>query len=150
MRRTDTAAASIKKLLPRIVALQRNRMARDSAHGFWIEGIRQFVHACDARLEFDTVVYSKVLLKSGLARMLIGRLRAAGVRVIMLTPEQFRAVSLLERASGVAAIVRQPWTPLADVDPCRAGSVGWCSNTCGRRGTSGRCSGRRRRPASPA
>jgi TrmH family RNA methyltransferase len=119
MPRTDNAAASIQKVLSRVRALQRNRFARDSSARFWVEGVRQFVQASDAHLDFDTVVYSKVLLKSGLVRMLIGRLRAAGVRVVDVTPEQFRGVSLAERASGVAAIVKQPWTKLAGADPHR-------------------------------
>ena len=75
--------------------------------------MRHFVQACDARLVFDTVVYSPVLLKSSLAEMLIRRLNAQGVRRQRLSPEQFRSISTTERASGVGAIVREHWTPLA-------------------------------------
>ena len=71
------------------------------------------MQACDARLVFDTVVYSPVLLKSSLAEMLIRRLNAQGVRRQRLSPEQFRSISTTERASGVGAIVREHWTPLA-------------------------------------
>jgi len=77
--------------------------------------VRQFVQAFDADYLFDTIVFSRVLLKSDLAEMLVRRLGARGVRRVAVTPEQFRSVSTTERASGIGAVVRQRWTPLGDV-----------------------------------
>ena len=89
------------------------RSVRESTGRFWLEGIRQFVQACDARVPIETIVYSRVLLKSDLAEMLVRRQGAAGVRRVAVTPEQFRTVCTTERASGIGAIARQSWTPLA-------------------------------------
>jgi RNA methyltransferase, TrmH family len=100
-----------------------NRHNRESQHKFWIEGIRNFVQAFDAKLEFDTVIYSEILLKSSLAEMLSRRLSAGGIRRVRVTPEQFRTVSTTPHASGIGAIVKQHWTALRNAEP-RHG-LGW-------------------------
>jgi TrmH family RNA methyltransferase len=93
--------------------LQQSRGARDREGRFWVEGVRQFVQASDAGYSFDTVVLSRVLLRSSLADMLARRLRRSpGVRTVRVTPEEFRRVSITERASGIGAVVRQRWRPL--------------------------------------
>ena len=106
--------------LTQVRSLQSNRQLRDSTRRFWIEGLRQFLWACDAGLTFDTVYHSRVLLKSGDVRRRIDRFVASGVRRVGLSPEEFRSISITERASGVGAIVRQHWTSLQRLDP-RAG-----------------------------
>src|SRR5205807_6324157 len=82
---------------------------------------RQFVHAVDAGFEFHTILHCPILLKSSTAEKMIRRLIAGGggVRRVALTPEQFRTISLAERASGVAAFVRQRWTALRRASPYR-------------------------------
>jgi TrmH family RNA methyltransferase len=107
-------AAPIPQVLARVRALA-HRKVRESTGQFWVEGVRQFVQAFDAQYPFDTIVFSRVLLKSDLAEMLVRRLGARGVRRAAVTPEQFRSVSTTERASGIGAVVRQRWTPLAEV-----------------------------------
>ena len=73
------------------------------------------MQAFDARLEFDTIIHSRVLLKSDLAEMLARRLVSRGVRRVKVTPEQFRWVCAAAHASGIGAIVRQRWTPLHEL-----------------------------------
>jgi len=107
-------AATVPQVLARVRALS-HRKVRDASGTFWVEGIRQFVQAFDASYPFEAIVYSRVLLKSDLAEMLVRRLGARGVRRVAVTPEQFRSVSTTERASGIGAVVRQRWTPLGDV-----------------------------------
>jgi TrmH family RNA methyltransferase len=92
-----------------------HRKARDRSGSFWVEGVRQFVQAFDAQYPFESVVHSRVLLKSDLAEMLARRLVARGVRRVAVTPEQFRTVCTTERASGIGAVARQRWTPLNEV-----------------------------------
>ena len=116
MHENPLSAAAIQQVLARVRSLAQFQ-SRRSQERFWIEGVRNFVQACDAKLDFDTVVYCPVLLKSRVAEMLIRRLGAAGVPRVRVTPEQFRAVSMLERASGVGAIALQRWTPLERADP---------------------------------
>jgi len=102
---------SARHVLSRVRALA-NRQSRQAQQKFWIEGIRAFVQAFDAKLEFDTIVHSEILLKSSLVEKLARKLVAASVRRVRVTPEEFRAVSMTTRASGIGAIVRQSWTAM--------------------------------------
>jgi TrmH family RNA methyltransferase len=97
----------IAPTLAAIERLQRDRGYRDSRGLFFIEGIRNFIAALDHRFSVDTLLYSEKLLIHPLARKLVRRLKRAGVPFARVTPEQFRRVSRTERASGVAAILRQ-------------------------------------------
>jgi TrmH family RNA methyltransferase len=119
----DSQVSRPNDVLQFIRRLIHSRPARDSKQLFWIEGIRQFVRAHDAHFEFDTIVFNPLLLRSGLARKLVRRLCASGVRQVRITPEQFRRVSITPRASGIGAIVRQKWTPLRGASPGRG--LGW-------------------------
>jgi TrmH family RNA methyltransferase len=101
----------VEQILHRVRALCQ-RATRDREGQFWIEGIRHFVRACDARLQIDAVVQSETLLKSALADKLARRLAAEGVPRYRVSPEHFRTLSVADHASGIGAIVRQPWTPL--------------------------------------
>jgi TrmH family RNA methyltransferase len=122
MNKPQASAQSVEQVLARVRSLSV-RARRESEQCFWIEGIRNFVAACDARFQFEAIVHSPVLLKSPLVEMLIRRLGSAGVRRVKASPEQFRSVHSAGRASGIGAIVRQRWTSL-DETPRRRG-LGW-------------------------
>jgi TrmH family RNA methyltransferase len=81
--------------------------------------VRQFVQAFDAGLQFETIVWSPILLKSVCAERISRILKTQGVQRVRVTPEQFRSVYLADRASGIGAIVRQHWTPLERAIPNR-------------------------------
>jgi RNA methyltransferase, TrmH family len=108
--------------IARLCSLRRDRARRDHSKLFVIEGIRQFIQACDEGFAVDTIFVSPVLLQQGIACKLVRRVTAGGARKVVLTPEQFRGISTTERASGVAAIVRQRWTPLVETP---IGGTGW-------------------------
>ena len=117
------SASFVSSQLARLRLLRQQRFLRDKAQTFAVEGIRQFVQASDAGFAFDTLYLCDALLRHGLAGKLARRMcRDSGVRRVGLTPEQFRSIRTLERASGVAAILRQRWTALDDARP---GRVGW-------------------------
>lgn len=122
MHENQTSGDSIKRVLADVRALSR-RHVRDAGGRFWIEGIRHFIAAFDAGFKFETVIHSRVLLKSSLAEMLVRRLAARGVRPLRVSPEQFRSVATLARASGIGAIVRQRWSPMHSIEPARG--IGW-------------------------
>jgi TrmH family RNA methyltransferase len=111
-------------VLAHVRALQSRRTLRDSTRRFWIEGLRQFIWACDAGLTIDTIVHSRILLKSSDVRRRIERVESTGAKRVNVSPELFRSISITERASGVGAIVRQHWTSLNRLDP-RAGGLCW-------------------------
>jgi TrmH family RNA methyltransferase len=105
-------------ILARFRDLQ-SKPARTAQHAFVIEGLRPFIHAHDAGFHFEAVIESPILLKGDLPGMLARRLAAAGVPRMRVSPEQFRALSIGVRASGIAAILRQKWTPLQHLSPAR-------------------------------
>jgi len=118
-----SAAHPIDCMFRRICSLRAHRSARYASGMFVIEGVRQFVQAFEAGYYFDCVIHSPILLRNGLAQRLVRRLASQGVRRIAVTPEQFRALSTTERASGIAGIVQQRWTPLNEARPHHG--LGW-------------------------
>ncbi len=99
------------RVLARVRSLA-HRSVRDSQKSCWVEGPRHFVQAADARFSFAAVVHCPKLLKSPVAEVIARRQRAAGVRYVRVSPEQFRTISTTVRASGIGAIVRQEFSSL--------------------------------------
>ena len=97
--------------------LRTSRAYRDATGLHSIEGIRNFIWAADRRMEFAAILVSDKLLKVPVARKLARQARRAGVPLVALTPEQFRRIARLPRASGIAAIVRQHWSELERAAP---------------------------------
>jgi TrmH family RNA methyltransferase len=95
----------------------RDRAQRDRLDAHFIEGVRCVLQAIEAGIRIETLIHSPVLLKNTLAEKAVRVARRAGVETVRVTPEQFRSVSRRPRASGVAAIAGQHWTPLEQVDP---------------------------------
>jgi len=106
----------IDRVLDRVRSLQRSRKARETSSQFWIEGIRQFIQAFEAGIDFQTVMVSRKLLKNHLVQMMIEQLVARGVAWARISPEQFRSISICQRASGIGAIARQHWRSLDSTD----------------------------------
>ncbi len=109
-------------LLDHVSKLQHSRQAREKSNQFWIEGIRQFIQAFEAGLQFHSVIVSPILLKNRLVESMIRQLISRGVARTRISPEQFRDISIAERASGIGAIVRQHWRTMEN---CNA-SHGLC------------------------
>jgi RNA methyltransferase, TrmH family len=84
---------------------------------FRLEGVGPFLQACGAGIELDSILWSPRLLRSSLAQKLVRHQRRAGVPTFKVSPEDFRGLSCTARASGVAAVARQRWSPLAQIDP---------------------------------
>ena len=101
--------------LTEIQKLQSDRRYRDARREFYIEGIRNFVWAINNHLKLSTIIYSEKLLIVPLARKLMRQARRDGVPCYAVSPEQFRQISKTEKASGIGAIVVQPWTKLSSV-----------------------------------
>ena len=106
----------IAPMLSRIERLQWQRSYRDKCGQFFIEGIRNFIHACDNFHTFEALLYSEKLLINPVARKLVRRLKRGGIPFARVSPEQFRRISKSERASGVSAIIRKRWRRLEELD----------------------------------
>ncbi len=107
----------IAPTLAKIKKLQCDRRYRDKQGLFFAEGIRNFVEAVDHGFSIDTLFYSEKLLISPIARKLVRRLKRDGVAFARVSPEQFRAASQTERASGVSAIFHQHVQKLDQIKP---------------------------------
>jgi RNA methyltransferase, TrmH family len=107
----------VASTLAKIKKLQSDRCYRDRTGLFFAEGIRNFIQTVDHGFSIDALIYSERLLISPIARKLVRNLKRAGVAFARVTPEQFRIISQTERASGVAAIVRQRVQRLDQVEP---------------------------------
>src|SRR5215204_940644 len=105
-------------ILPKVRKLQSERPYRDSKRLFFAEGIRNFVEAVDHHFPVETIIYSEKLLISPVARKMVRRLKRDGTPFARVSPEEFRKISITERASGIAAIFRQPPLKLGEVTPC--------------------------------
>lgn len=109
----DAALADIRQL-------QQGRDHRDALGLHFVEGVRNVVQAVESGVDISTLIVSKTLLKVALARQIVRRKRRDGTPCVFVTPEQFRSVSCLQRASGIGAIVAQHWSRLHQV-PVRDG-----------------------------
>lgn len=103
---------AVQPTLADLHQLQTSRTHRDQRGAFFVEGVRNLVAAVDHGLDIEALVVSERLLRSTPARQRVRALRRRGVPTLSLTPEDFRGVSRAERASGVAAVVRQRWSKL--------------------------------------
>lgn len=106
----ETALAEAQKL-------QNDRNYRDRKGLFFIEGVRNFIQARDVGWEMSVILFSEKLCIAPIARKLFRRARRNGTPCVNLTPEQFRQVSRADRASGIAAILPQHWSPLQQISP---------------------------------
>jgi len=104
-------------ILAKIKRLQSERRFRDKTGLFFAEGIRNFVEAVDHDFSIETIIYSEKLLISPIARKIVRRLKRSGIAFARVSPEQFRAVSQTERASGIAAIYKQQVKKLDQIKP---------------------------------
>lgn len=114
--RSEFRQVEVAPTLSIIERLQRDRKFRDSRGLFYIEGVRNFISAVDHRFSIDTLLYSEKLLTNPIARKLVRRLKRSGVPFARASPEQFRLISKAERASGIAAILRQHFRTLDGID----------------------------------
>jgi len=105
--RADYRQLDAAPTLSRIRKLQDERRYRDQHRVFFVEGVRNFVTAMDEGHSIEALLYSEKLLTAPLARKLVRQSKRAGVPFARVSPEEFRSISRAERASGVAAILRQ-------------------------------------------
>ncbi len=104
-------------VLPKVRRLLSDRQFRDSKRLFFAEGIRNFTEAIDHHFPVETIIYSEKLLISPVARKMVRRLKRDGTPFARVSPEEFRKISITERASGIAAIFRQLILKLGEVKP---------------------------------
>ena len=132
----DQIASDAQTTLDEIRRLQADRTHRDARRMFFVEGVRNVVHAIESGFQIETLLYSEKLLIVPIARRLIRERRRTGAPTVEVSPESFRQISLTPRASGVGAIVARGGPP-STTPPRRPGSAGYSSRPSNRKAISG-------------
>ncbi|HEX8732979.1 MAG TPA: RNA methyltransferase [Ktedonobacterales bacterium] len=96
-----------------------HRRARDQTGLFLVEGIRLVAQALAVGAPIEELVIAPELLTSDFARQLVERSQADGLARLFVTPEVFMSLSAREHPQGLAAVVGQRWTSLAEIQPVR-------------------------------
>jgi RNA methyltransferase, TrmH family len=94
----------------------RLRAGRDATGLYYVEGLRQVFCALDAGLPLDMIVYCETLAPA-IAQKRVRLAKRDGARVLRLSPEEFRRISIAQRASGVGAVLHQHWSRIEDANP---------------------------------
>ena len=95
----------------------RTEAARAASGCYVIEGIRHVFRATQAQVPIEQLFIAPQVLKSPAGQKRARRLRRAGTPVATVAPDLYRRLSLAAVPQGMAAILRQAWTPLAMVRP---------------------------------
>lgn len=90
----------------------RHRKDREEAGTFFVEGIRLVGEALQMGASIQSLIVAPELLSSDFGRRLIAEQKAAGMPVIEVTQDVFASFSSKDGPQGLAAVVRQNWTPL--------------------------------------
>jgi TrmH family RNA methyltransferase len=93
----------------------RQRKEREAGGLFFVEGIRLVGEAVQLGADIEALVAAPELLTSPFARELVAGQQAGGARLIEVSPAVFAELSQKDGPQGLAAVVRQRWTPLAEV-----------------------------------
>lgn len=98
------------------------RKAREESGLFFVEGLRVVAEAVEQKAGVAELVIAPGLLKSAFGKELVESQRARGVEVLEVSDEVFLRLSLKEGPQGLAAVVRQRWKKLEEIDfPPRSG-----------------------------
>jgi RNA methyltransferase, TrmH family len=97
----------------------RQRKEREASGLFFIEGIRIVTEAVRMGARLETLVVAPDLLRSEFARALVAEQQAAGVAVLEVAADVFESLSSKDGPQGLAAVGRQQWSTLDQLDPER-------------------------------
>lgn len=93
----------------------QERKARQESGLFYIEGLRIVTEAIQQGASIETLVVAPDLLRSEFGQKLVAEQRSAGMPVLDVSDEVFHRIALKDGPQGLAAVVRQQWLSLADV-----------------------------------
>ncbi len=109
--------SDVAATLTEIERLQRERAHRDRTGLHYLEGPRNVLRAAAHGVELEALLWSEALLKVPEARRLLRARASEGVPCLRVSPEEFRRVTRLKRASGIGAVARQHWSRLHGARP---------------------------------
>ena len=89
---------------------QKKYRKRDGA--FFIEGLRVFLSAVEAKAPIQQVLFSQELLTSHLALETVASLQEAGTTCVETSAQVFRSLSSRDHPVGLGAIISTTWVSL--------------------------------------
>jgi TrmH family RNA methyltransferase len=108
---TSTANERIK-----FIRRLQERKAREETGLFFIEGLRIVAEAVQQGAPIQTLVAAPDLLKSSFGRELVKKCQSEGIEVIEVNSQVFERLSMKEGPQGLAAVVRQGFSKLEEVE----------------------------------
>jgi TrmH family RNA methyltransferase len=113
---------------PKHPALRRiprlaHRKERDASRTFFVEGVRFVSEAFANRAEIDLLVTCPPLLTSPHGHRIVKAARARGLPILEVTASLWERLTLTGDMQGIGAVVRQQWTPFAQLS--RSGAPLW-------------------------
>ncbi len=102
---------------PRIKSIRklRERKARQESGCFYAEGLRIVVEAVQQSAPVETLITAPELLTSPVGQKLLEEQRKKGVEVLEVSPDVFQTIAMKEAPVGIAAVIRQEWLALDQV-----------------------------------
>ncbi len=100
----------------------RERKERERTQLFFVEGIRLVaeavqLHTSDFHVEIETLVYAPELLKSDFALGIVQQAQNQSATCVEVSADVFASLSQKDGPQGLAAVIKQRWTPLATLSP---------------------------------
>jgi RNA methyltransferase, TrmH family len=97
----------------------RSFRGRERSGQYLIEGIRHVARAADEGARIQSLLVAPSALSNPFGQKLARRLRRSGIESLQLPPALYRDLTLAVEPQGLAAVVWQSWTHLADAKPNR-------------------------------
>lgn len=95
----------------------RDRKERQQSGLFYIEGLRIVGEAADTGADFEYVLVAPELLQSEFGQSLVERLGRQGATLLEVGASTFKGFAHKDNPQGIAAVLRQRWTPIETIDP---------------------------------
>ena len=106
---------------PRVRTLRslQTSQGRSSSGLYIIEGIRHVARALEHHASIESFFLDPSVLSNQFGRKLARRLWRSGIPGLQLSPQVYRELTLAAEPQGIGAVVRQPWIPIAGLQPAR-------------------------------
>ena len=113
---TSTANGQIKN-----IRKLRERKFREETGIFYIEGLRIVIEALQQHVEIEQLIYSPELLISENQAKILSEGNKRQIEIVEVSKEVFTSLALKDRPQGIAAVVRQKYSSLEELQFGEAG-----------------------------
>ena len=90
---------------------------RQKCGQFLVEGIKSVAEAIQVDAKIETLIIAPGLLVSGFGQSIVEQSQKKSIQIVEVSDEVFTAISNKDGPQGIAAIVHQNWTKLAQINP---------------------------------